>query len=106
MRMVGWIQRDHYSALLSRLRGLRLDYGRAFETDLSLGPNASSLTVTSCFYRNLFEAESQPQLTACCCCSQDRVWLERAPQRGVSAKLVSSMAEGGERCCFLVAKTQ
>lgn len=57
----------------TRLRGLQLDMGRGFETELELGSQGASLTVLRCFYHDLFAAEGTPQLTACSCCSQDQV---------------------------------
>lgn len=56
----------------NRLRGLQWDYGRGFTSDLALGEREATLTITSCFYHGIFEAEGQPQLTACTCCSQVR----------------------------------
>jgi hypothetical protein len=104
MRVAGWVQRDSYATLAGRLRGLQHDYGPSFETTLAHGAAECSLTVTSCFYHRLFEVEGQPQLLACCCCSQDRVWLEGGglPRRGARAALVASRAQGDTRCCFSV----
>lgn len=104
MKMVAWLQRDSYTSLVNRLRALKLDYGRGFKTDLVKGPKKSSLTVTSCFYQNIFEIEGVPQLTAACCCSQDRVWLEGAPRKGVNAGLESCIAQGDGCCKFIVEK--
>ena len=104
MKVTSWLQRDNYKSLVSRLRGLKLDYGRGFTSDLIQSPQYSSLTITSCFYKNLFDAEEVPQLTAACCCSQDKVWLEGAPKKGVAAGLISSMAYGDKECCFFVQK--
>ena len=104
MKLVAWLQRDPYAALSSRLRALPLDYGRGFESELVAGPTRSTLTVTSCFYQRLFEAEGAGQLTACCCCSQDRVWLEGAPRKGVASGLESCIAQGDPRCRYFVEK--
>lgn len=60
----------------NRLRGLQWDYGRGFTSDLALGEQEASLTITSCFYHGIFEAEGQPQLTACTCCSQVRLLMK------------------------------
>ncbi|KAL4513196.1 hypothetical protein Ndes2437B_g09181 [Nannochloris sp. 'desiccata'] len=76
MKMVAWLQRDSYTSLVNRLRALKIDYGKGFTTEIKQGPEHSSLRISSCFYRNIFELEEVPQLTSACCCSQDRVWLE------------------------------
>jgi hypothetical protein len=104
MKMVAWLQRDSYISLVNRLRALKLDYGKGFSTDLIQGPEQSSLTVSSCFYQALFELEEVPQLTSACCCSQDRVWLEGAPRKGVNAGLESSLAQGDGCCRYVVQK--
>jgi L-2-amino-thiazoline-4-carboxylic acid hydrolase len=106
MKMVAWLQRDSYKSLSNRLRALKLDYGKGFTTELLQGPDKSVLKISSCFYKTIFEVEDVPQLTAACCCSQDRVWLEGAPRKGVNAGLESSMAQGHPCCRFVVEKIQ
>ena len=34
----------------------------------------AALTVNSCFYHDIFHSEGAPELTACSCCSLDRIW--------------------------------
>jgi hypothetical protein len=104
MKATSWLQRDSYATLVRRLQGLALDYGNSFVTELARGPNTSSLKVHSCLYQQVFEAEGLPQLTSCCCCTQDRVWLEGATLKGVHAGLQSSIADGDSVCCFVVHK--
>lgn len=104
MKVTSWLQRDSYKSLVGRLRGLKLDYGRGFTSDLIQGPERSTLTIRSCFYRDIFDAEEVTQLTAACCCNQDKVWLEGAPREGVASGLESSMANGDQECCFYVEK--
>ena len=104
MKMVAWIQRDSYTSLVNRLRALKLDYGKGFDTELKQHPTRSSLIIYSCFYHRLFESEDVPQLTLACCCSQDRVWLEGAPRKGVNAGLERCIAQGDPCCTFFVEK--
>jgi hypothetical protein len=105
MKMVAWMQRDGYNALVNRLRALKVDYGKGFITELEQGPTRSSLLITSCFYHTVFELEDVPQLTAACCCSQDKVWLEGVKRKGVVAGLEDSIAQGDGCCRFYVEKT-
>ncbi len=69
-----FLHRDGYAAMTARLRGLRADLGQGFAAQVALGEDESSLTITRCLYHDVFEAEGQPQLAACCCCTQDQVW--------------------------------
>jgi len=105
MKVTRWLIRDPYSSLTRRLQGLKVDYGPRFDTELAIGPKESTLVVESCFYKRLFDKEGHPQLTACCCCSQDKFWLDAVPHRGIRAGLASSMARGDDACRFYVAKT-
>ena len=79
---------------------------KGLQANLIQGPEESILTVSSCFYKNFFDIEDVPQLTAACCCSQDRVWLEGAPRKGVNAGLESCMAQGDASCKFFVSQEQ
>ncbi len=38
----------------NRLKGLQWDYGRGFASNLQLGQDESSLTISSCFYHSLY----------------------------------------------------
>lgn len=104
MKMVAWLQRDSYISLVNRLKALEIDYGKGFTTELTQGPEQSSLRISSCFYQTIFDLEEVPQLTSACCCSQDRIWLEGAPRRKVVSGLESSIAHGDDCCLFLVEK--
>lgn len=104
MRVASWLQRDAYQAQVARLRSLQLDMGPSFASELHQGAALSTLTITSCFYQRLLEEEGLPQLLPCLCCSQDRVYFEGVPRRGVAAALISSLAEGDTHCCFMVQK--
>eukprot|EP00887_Chlorella_sp_A99_P003566 scaffold7.g3566.t1 len=104
LRLTKWMQPDGFAALCARLRGLQADYGAGFGSQLHVGESDAWLTITSCFYRELFEAEGVPQLAAACCCSQDRVWLEGPHYSGVRAGLEESQAAGDPCCCFRVEK--
>ena len=109
MRMASWLQRDPYASLVSRLRGLKLDYGLGFASTLHIVDqphHQASLTIAKCFYREIFEEENVVQLARCCCCSVDRVWLEGAKLNHVFAGLVDSMASGDKKCCFVVKKIE
>lgn len=104
MKLTSWLQRDPYGTMVTRLRGLSLDYGKGFTTSLDIGPRRSELVIKSCFYKQLMDSEDTPQLAQCCCCSQDRMWLEEAPHHGVTAGLAQCQALGDSQCCFWVEK--
>ncbi len=74
LRYTLYLSFDPYASTAHRLRMLQLDYGNGFRTSLAKGPDAAELTVSACFYQSLFAEEGLPQLTGCCCCSQDSVW--------------------------------
>ncbi|PRW58067.1 2-amino-thiazoline-4-carboxylic acid hydrolase [Chlorella sorokiniana] len=102
LRATKFLHRDGYAALSARLRGLQWDLGRGFETELQLGLRESTLTITRCFYHDLFSEVGQPQLAACCCCSQDKVWFESAHYKGVEAGRTAAISTGDPHCCFRV----
>ncbi|PSC72984.1 hypothetical protein C2E20_3605 [Micractinium conductrix] len=76
LRATKWMHRDGYAVLASRLRGLQMDLGSSFQTELQRGEVESSLTITRCIYHDIFSAEGKPQLAFTSCCSQDKVWFE------------------------------
>ncbi|KAL4446779.1 hypothetical protein ABPG77_008023 [Micractinium sp. CCAP 211/92] len=96
-----FLHRDGYAAMTARLRGLRADLGQGFAAQVVLGEEESSLTITRCLYHDVFEAEGQPQLAACCCCTQDQVWFE-PKYRGVEAGRTSAISAGDPCCRFSV----
>lgn len=105
MKLASWFQADHFDFLCGRLRGLQMDYGNGFQTQLEQGPLLSKLTVERCLYYEIFTSESAPQLTSCCCCSQDKGWLEAVPgHKGIIAGLLKSRTFGDSTCCFVVQK--
>lgn len=95
------LHRDGYAAMTSRLRGLRADLGRGFAAQLAVGEGEASLTITRCLYHDIFAAQGQPQLAACCCCTQDQVWFEPR-YRGVEAGRTSAISAGDPCCRFSV----
>ncbi|KAK9814310.1 hypothetical protein WJX72_003775 [[Myrmecia] bisecta] len=82
LRFTLYLYPDAYASTVNRLRMLQMDYGSGFESRLEKGPDASELTVTSCFYQRLFEEQDFGRLAACCCCSQDAVWFRQLEKHG------------------------
>ena len=105
MKAVKFLQPDHFQLLKTRLRGLKMDYGAAFEPSYEEeGPAAARLTFRSCLYADVFAKEGAPSLTRFACCQTDRLWLEGAQYRGVDARLSSSIGAGDDACCFVVTR--
>lgn len=109
------LHRDGYAAMTSRLRGLRADLGRGFAAQLAVGEGEASLTITRCLYHDIFAAQGQPQLAACCCCTQDQVggWVGlcrwRAGGRGpcvrsARARMTHVRLPGAHGPCCCLAK--
>ncbi|KAL4434110.1 hypothetical protein ABPG75_000551 [Micractinium tetrahymenae] len=96
-----FLHRDGYAAMTARLRGLRTDLGQGFAAELELGESESSLTISRCLYHDIFESEGQPQLSICCCCTQDQIWFE-PKYRGVEAGRTSAISYGDPCCRFSV----
>lgn len=104
MKIASWFQSNPYESLKGRLHALRIDYGNGFQTQVEQGPFLSKLTIEKCLYHEIFTSESVSHLTSCCCCSQDKVYLEAAPSPRVLAGLVKSKGLGDSECCFVVQK--
>lgn len=126
MKITSIFQRDRYSSLVHRLKALHLDYGKSFDTTLAIREDSSELIVRSCPYHRIFSAEEVPQLTSCCCCTQDSMWFKDHSHpldhrlhdsasfisfyplsnlKKCTGGLVSSMADGhSKQCRFVVNK--
>lgn len=102
MKLTSFLHMDHYKTAVGRLRGLYLDYGDAFTRELVTEGDFCTLQIKSCLYHRIFSEEHVPHLTRCCCCSQDRIWLEKSELRNISSGLASSIADGQDVCCYYV----
>eukprot|EP00891_Asterochloris_glomerata_P003198 jgi/Astpho2/3198/Aster-x0567 len=83
---------------MNRLRGLRVDYGQSFGTELTQREGAAELRVTRCFMHDVFDTEDLPQLTRTACCSQDQIWFEGLASRGVHFSC-SCQLDSDDGCC-------
>lgn len=106
MKLTSFFHRNDYETAVGRLQALHLDYGHGFGMVLKKGQEISTLTIHSCLYNEIFKQEGSENLSSCCCCSQDRIWLESNSFRSVFATLVSSQASGDALCRFVVRRQQ
>jgi len=60
--------------------------------------------VDGCFYHDIFRAEGVPELTACFCCSLDKVWFEGFDRYGVRFRQDSCLRHGDADCCLTVSR--
>lgn len=102
MKLTSFLHRNDYETAVGRLQALHLDYGHGFGMVLKMGQEISTLTIHTCLYNEIFKQEGSENLSSCCCCSQDRIWLESHSFRNVFATLVSSQASGEALCRFIV----
>lgn len=89
---------DPMKTAMNRLRGLRVDYGQSFGTELTQREGAAELRVTRCFMHDVFDTEDLPQLTRTACCSQDQIWFEGLASRGVHFSC-SCQLDSDDGCC-------
>lgn len=87
-----------YKTMSNRLNGLQHDYGKGFDTEYTSSGKQSTLVIKTCFYHEIFVSEDLPQLTMCCCCSQDLIWFHKSQSRGIQFSRGSSIANGDVHC--------
>ncbi|CAL5224799.1 g7543 [Coccomyxa viridis] len=98
LRFAMLFQRDPYDSAVRRLKALRLDFGRGFQTEVTADGRTAELTVHRCLYKDIFQEEDAMQLLQCCCCSQDSVWFEGLERQHIGFARQEWLGSSG-RCC-------
>uniref|UniRef100_A0A061RXE9 L-2-amino-thiazoline-4-carboxylic acid hydrolase n=1 Tax=Tetraselmis sp. GSL018 TaxID=582737 RepID=A0A061RXE9_9CHLO len=100
-----YLSPDPFKATARRMHSLRSDLGDAVVAEIREEESEASMTVTSCLYHSVFEAEGLPHLAGCCCCSVDSMWFEGLERFGISFSAPRRLPHGSDACCLKISRS-